>query len=219
MLENEFELILPNLRGFGGSISNNADYSLSDMADDVIQLLDHMGIEKALIAGHSMGGYIALSCAKSYPDRLLGLGLIATQTLPDTPERKNSRYQTIAQIEQDGLNPLIETMAGKLTSSASLRDELSDLMHHQPMDGVKCAIKALAERPDQTSTLSLLKKPVMIVHGDADLLIPVERALEMKDLNQASVLVVIPKAGHMPMMENPVETSAALRGFNLCDNS
>ena len=213
LLVNEFELILPDLRGLGGSISNTAEYSLSDMADDVFQLLDYLGIEKAVIAGHSMGGYIALACAKSHPDRLLGLGLIATQLLPDTLERKNSRYQTIAQVEEFGLEPLIETMAEKLTSNASLRVELSELMRRQPKTGVLGAIKAIAERHDQTSTLLLLQKPVVIVHGDADLLIPLDRAMEMKALKPDSVLVVIPKAGHMPMMENPVETAVALQGF------
>lgn len=214
LLENDFELLLPDLRGFGGSISNTAEYSLSDMADDVIQLLDHLGIEKAVIAGHSMGGYIALACAKSYSDRLLELGLIATQALPDTPDHKKSRYQTVAQIEELGVEPLVENMAEKLSSDASLREVLSNLIRHQPKAGVLCALKALAERPDQTLTLKLLQKPVLIVHGDADLLIPVDRAREMKDLKPNSILVVIPKAGHMPMMENPAEIAAAFRGFN-----
>lgn len=214
LLENNFELILPNLRGFGGSISKTAEYSLSDMADDVIQLLDHLGIDKAVIAGHSMGGYIALACAKSHQDRLLGLGLIATQVQPDMPDRKKSRYQTAAQIEALGLEPLVENMAEKLTADAPLRAALSNLMRLQPRSGVMCALKAIAERPDQTSTLNHLQKPVVIVHGDSDVLIPVDRAREMKDLHPNSVLVVIPKAGHMPMMENPVETAAAFRGFN-----
>jgi len=91
--------------------------------------------------------------------------------------------------------------------------ELSELMRRQPKTGVLGAIKAIAERHDQTSTLILLQKPVVIVHGDADLLIPVDRAMEMKALKSDSVLVVIPKAGHMPMMENPVETAVALQGF------
>ena len=141
LLENDFELILPDLRGFGGSLSNTADYSLSDMADDVIQLLDHLGIEKAVIAGHSMGGYIALAFAKSYPERLLGLGLISTQVLPDTPERKESRYQTVAQVEEFGLEPLVKNMAEKLTLDSSLREVLSNLMRHQPKAGVIVCIK------------------------------------------------------------------------------
>jgi pimeloyl-ACP methyl ester carboxylesterase len=213
LLENDFELILPNLRGFSGSISNTAEYSLSDMADDVIHLLDYLGIKKAVIVGHSMGGYITLAIAKSYPDRLLGLGLISTQVLPDTYERKQSRYQAAAQVEELGLEPLIKSMAEKLTSNESLREVLLKLMRRQPKTGILCALKALAERPDQTSTLRLLQKPVVIIHGELDILIPVNRAQEMKDLKPDSVLVMLPNAGHMPMMENPAETAGAIRGF------
>jgi pimeloyl-ACP methyl ester carboxylesterase len=213
LLEKDFELILPNLRGFGGSLSNTAEYSLSDMADDVIHLLDHLGIEKAVSAGHSMGGYIALAIAKTYPDRLLGMGLISTQVLPDTSERRQSRYQAAAQVEEFGLEPLVKNMAEKLTLDLSLREVLSNIMRHQPEAGVIGALKGLAERPDQTSTLMHLQKPVLIVHGDADSLISVDRAWEMKEIKPDSVLEVIPKAGHMPMMENPVETAASFRGL------
>ncbi len=211
LLEKDFEIILPDLRGFGGSLFNAAEYSLSDMADDVIHLLDHLGIEKAVIAGHSMGGYIALAIAKTYPERLLGLGLISTQVLPDTSERKQSRYQAVAQIEEFGLEPLVKNMAGKLTLDLSLREVLSNIMRNQPEAGVIGALKGLAERPDQTSTLMHLQKPVLIVHGDADSLISVDRAWEMKELKPNSALVIIPKAGHMPMMENPAETAASFR--------
>lgn len=213
LLEKDFELILPNLRGFGGSKSDTAEYSLSDMADDVIHLLDHLGIEKAVMAGHSMGGYIALAIAKTYPDRLLGLGLISTQVLPDTSERRQSRYQAAAQVEELGLEPLVKNMAEKLTLDSSLREVLSNIMRNQPEAGVKVALRGLAKRPDQTSTLVNLQKPVLIVHGDADVLISVNRAWEMKELKPDSVLVVIPKGGHMPMMENPVETATSFRKF------
>jgi pimeloyl-ACP methyl ester carboxylesterase len=87
-------------------------------------------------------------------------------------------------------------------------------MRQQPKDGVGFALKALAERPDQTSTLKFLRKPVVIVHGGADLLISLDRAREMKELNPDSFLSIIPEAGHMPMMEYPAETAAAFMKFN-----
>lgn len=213
LLENDFELILPDLRGFGGSVSSSTQYSLSDMANDVVRLLDQLGTEKAYVAGHSMGGYIALAIAKSHPQRLLGLGLVATQVLPDTPERKESRYQTISQVEEFGLKPLAKSMADKLSINPSLREILLDLILQQPKPGVQGAIKALAERPDQTSTLQFFNKPVVIIHGGGDMLIPLERAREMKELNPNSVLTIFSDAGHMPMMENPVETAAAFLRF------
>ena len=75
LLENEFDLILPDLRGFGQSTTVETPYTISDMADDLAGLLDHLKIEKIALAGHSMGGYVALAFAKKYPQRVSGLGL------------------------------------------------------------------------------------------------------------------------------------------------
>jgi 3-oxoadipate enol-lactonase len=213
LLENQFEVLLPNLRGFGKSESTTRDYSLSNMADDVAGLLDHLGIEKSIIAGHSMGGYIALAFARSYPDRLLGLGLISSQVIADSLERRESRYQTAAQVEEFGMESLANNMADKLTSDPVQRAKSLKIILRQPTRGVSSALKALAERHDQTMTLKSLEKPVVIVHGDSDLLIPVERAQEMKGLNPNSFLTIIPGTGHMPMLEKPADTALALQRF------
>src|SRR5512147_1871208 len=78
-LKNDFTLILPDVRGFGQSTTVESQYTVTDMADDLAGLLDHLGIEKLALAGHSMGGYIALAFAKKYPQRVTGLGLVASQ--------------------------------------------------------------------------------------------------------------------------------------------
>ena len=213
LLEHQYEIIIPNLRGFGKSESRTGEYSLSNMADDVADLLDHIGLEKSIIAGHSMGGYVALAFARSYPDRLLGLGLISSQVIADSPERRESRYQSAVQVEEFGMESLANNMAEKLTSDPAQRAKSLEIILRQSTRGVLCALKALAERHDQTTTLKSLEKPVVIVHGDSDLLIPVERAKEMKGLNPNSFLTIIPGAGHMPMLEKPAATALALQGF------
>ena len=213
LLEHQFEIITPNLRGFGKSESRTGEYSLSNMAEDVADLLDHIGLDKSIIAGHSMGGYIALEFARSYPDRLLGLGLISSQVIADSPESRKSRYKSAVQVEEFGMESLANNMAEKLTSDPAQRAKSLEIMLRQSTKGVLCALKALAERHDQTTTLKSLEKPVVIVHGDSDLLIPVERAKEMKRLNPNSFLTIIPGAGHMPMLEKPADTALALQGF------
>lgn len=213
LLQRQYEIILPNLRGFGKSESRTNEYSLSNMAGDVADLLGHLGLEESFIAGHSMGGYIALAFGSSYPDRLLGLGLISTQVIADSPERRESRYQTAAQVAEFGMDSLAKTMAQKLSSDPAQQAKSLEIILRQSTRGVLCALKALAERNDQTTTLKSLEKPVVIVHGDSDLLIPVERANEMKGLNPDSNLTIIPGAGHLPMLEKPAETALALQGF------
>ena len=83
LLENDFDIILPDLRGFGSSDVIESQYKISDMAADIAGLLDQLGIEKAAIAGHSIGGYISLAFARAFPYHVAGLGLVASQALAD----------------------------------------------------------------------------------------------------------------------------------------
>jgi pimeloyl-ACP methyl ester carboxylesterase len=87
LLENQFDLILPDLRGFGGSSTVDAFYTMEDIASDIAGLLDFLGIQKTAIAGHSMGGYVALAFARLYPERVTGLGLVSSQAGGSLQER------------------------------------------------------------------------------------------------------------------------------------
>ena len=213
LLENDFELILPDLRGFGQSKSHDVDFSLSNMADDIAELLDRLGLRQVLMAGHSMGGYVALAFVRSYPDRLLGVGLIASQTNADTLEKKESRYLTLKQVEHSGVEIIAGSMAGKLTSDPQLQAELHGIIMSQPKAGIENAIRALAERPDQNLLLDTLRIPLLVIHGESDELIPVKRAVEVSEAAANAKLVVIPNIGHMPMLEAPEKTASAIRWF------
>src|SRR5438045_567393 len=98
LLQDRFDLIIPDLRGFGESSREVAPHSLDDYASDIAGLLDRLNIQKTAIAGHSMGGYVALAFARLYPERVSALGLVSSQAAADTPERKQGRYDTVAQI-------------------------------------------------------------------------------------------------------------------------
>src|SRR3990172_563796 len=89
LLEGDFDLIVPDLRGFGQSDLVEEQYTVADMAADVAALLDELGIENTYIAGHSMGGYIALAFVRNYPERVSGLSLVSSQSLGDSPDRKD----------------------------------------------------------------------------------------------------------------------------------
>jgi len=211
-LENDFDILLPDLRGFGESEAVGSDFSINDMAGDIAGMLDQLGIEKVVIAGHSMGGYIALEFACALPDRMNALGLISSQTLADTPERRQVRFETAAVVLRDGLWQVVKTMPPLLTADERVQAFTRRLISAQRPIGVAGALKAMANRVDRSQELSTFQFPVLLVHGDADTLIPVERAREAKGLlSQRAWLVEIPTIGHMPMMEAPRETAEALK--------
>ena len=211
LLEDTFELILPDLRGFGGSSSVDTFYAMEDFALDIAALLDHLEIQKAGIVGHSMGGYVALAFARVYPERVSGLGLVSSQVLADPPDRKEARYKSAAEVADKGIASVVETMTPKFTADPRLQQFARQSMEQQQPAAYIGALKAMAERVDSTPLLSSLQIPVVIVHGDADALIPIDRAREVKAAVPGAHLVEVAGAGHMPMMEAKEETAEALK--------
>ncbi len=210
LLQDRFDLIIPDMRGFGESSREVVPHSLDDYASDIAGLLDRLNIEKTAIAGHSMGGYVALAFARLYPERVTGLGLVASQAAADTPERKQGRYDTVAQIDAKGISVVVESMTPKLTADEHLRPLVQSIIEQQRPEGLSDAMRAMAERMNASAMLYTFRFPVVIIHGDEDQLIPIERAREVKHAVAHSRLVELKSAGHMPMLEFPEETAKAL---------
>jgi 3-oxoadipate enol-lactonase len=184
---------------------------MDDYASDIVNLLDRLNIQKAAIAGHSMGGYVALAFARLYPERISGLGLVSSQVLGDAPERKEGRYKSAADVEANGISSVVEGMAPKFTADEKLQAFARASMERQPPTAYISALKAMAERSDSTPLLPSFNFPVIVIHGDADSLIPIERAREVKQALPRAHLVEIQGAGHMPMMEAKEKTAEALK--------
>jgi 3-oxoadipate enol-lactonase len=210
-LEPHFDMILPDLRGFGESTTIDSQYNLSMMADDLVSLLDHIGIETAVVTGHSMGGYVALAFAKKYQNRASGLVLISSQAAGDSPERKEERYKTADEVAQKGVEIVAHAMSLKLSANLNIQGFVKELILRQSKAGVIGALKAMAVREDATPFMSTFNLPTVLIHGDADVLIPIDRAREIKGENPRVRLVELPKIGHMPMMEAPQKTAEALQ--------
>lgn len=211
LLEDTFDIILPDLRGFGESSTVDSFYTLEDYASDLAGLLDHLGIQKTAIAGHSMGGYIALAFVRLFPDRVSGLGLVASQAAADTEERKQGRYKSAAEVAEHGIGSVVESMTTKFTADAGLQAYARESMERQQPAAYIGALKAMAERPDSTPLLASFNFPVVIVHGDADALVPIDRAREVKAALPQADLVEIGGAGHLPMLEDKQKTAEALK--------
>lgn len=208
-LEAHFDCIVPDLRGFGDSPATEAGYSLEDLAADLSALLSGLGLPAVFLAGHSMGGYIALAFARRFGTQLLGLGLIGSQAAADTPEKKAGRYGTIAQVKRDGVSAVLG-MAEKLSANPAQAPLLREIIQRQKPLGVMGALQAMAERPASLSDFSTFHFPVILVHGLADTLIPIDRAREIKAAFPTAKLTELPNVGHSPPFEAPEQTAAAL---------
>ena len=211
LLEGTFDIILPDLRGFGESTTVDSTSSMDEYASDIVGLLDQLNIQKTAIVGHSMGGYVALALTRLYPDRVSGLGLVSSQVLSDPPDRKEGRYKSAADVAENGIGSVVATMTPKFTADERLQSFARASMERQQPAAYIGALKAMAERLDSTSLLSSLKVPVVIIHGNSDALIPADRAREVKTALPEAYLVEISGAGHMPMMEAKEKTAQALK--------
>jgi pimeloyl-ACP methyl ester carboxylesterase len=212
-LADNFDMIIPDLRGFGESDVMEADDSIIDYATDIAGLMNHFKIKKATIVGHSMGGYVALAFAREFPERVSGFGMVSSQIAADTNERKENRIATAKQVIEEGVRSVVDSMTPKLSEVSTIQDFVRSLISRQRPLGLYIALNAMAQRPDSTELFSSFEYPTVIVHGNADALIPVDRGREMKSTLPTAHYVELAGLGHMAMMENPKGVADALRFF------
>ncbi|MCI0553149.1 MAG: alpha/beta hydrolase, partial [Anaerolineae bacterium] len=136
---------------------------------------------------------------------------VSSQVLADPPDPKEGRYKSAADVAEKGIGGVVETMTPKFTSDPRLQAVAREIMEKQQPAAYIGALKAMAERLDFTSLLSSFFFPIVIIHGDADALIPVERAREIKAAVPNSYYVELKGVGHVPMLEAAKETAEALK--------
>lgn len=206
-LGSKARVIAPDLPGFGRNpILRNKSPNLDHYADVIAGELARNGYEKGVIAGMSMGGYVALAFAEKYPAKVHGLGLISSQTAEDSPETKLARAESIKKIRANGVSVVTETIVPKLFSDKSPEDLKRypiEGAEKAGVDGLCWALEAMAKRPNRTALLRSLDIPILIVHGTEDKIIPVARARALADECKKAIYTEAPKAGHSTPLEAP----------------
>jgi 3-oxoadipate enol-lactonase len=211
LLEQDAHLILPDLRGFGRSPVLEGTYFMRLLAEDVVHLMDRLEIEKALLVGHSMGGYVSLAFAQAYPGRLLGLGLVATHSAADSPERRQARYKLAESALHKGARVVSSNLVDSLTSKKELLKPINELILQAHPTGIAGALRGMAERHDLTGELSNIVVPAVVIVGKEDQLLNRDKVETMAQMLPKGWLVEIPGAGHMLTMEEPQEVAGTLR--------
>ncbi|NUT40920.1 MAG: alpha/beta fold hydrolase [Thermoactinospora sp.] len=213
-------VITPDLRGFGGSRLPEEEPSLDLMADDVAELLDREGIERAVIGGQSMGGYVTMAFCRRHPDRVLGVVLADTKASADQEAARDNRERIALAVLDSGPEVLLQEVLPALTGTttkqrrAMVHGRVRELVRSAPPGAVAWAQRAMAARPDSFDTLAALKVPVLVIVGEEDELSPVADAEAMaRAVPEGSSLTVIEKAGHLSAVEQPEAFNAAVARF------
>lgn len=218
-LSSSNRLIACDIRGFGKSKDEASPLSIDLFANDLIDFMDKLNIDKAVICGLSMGGFIALNAIKRSPNRFEALILCDTQCVADTIEVIAKRHGTIEDIKMDGVKNFNEgfiksvfhkeSIIGKKEIVRQLRAVVFSNSQHIIIEG----LAALAERSETCSTLGDIDIPTLIICGRADEVTPIARSEFMNKNIKGSVLRVIENAGHVSNLEEPEEFNKYLREF------
>ena len=217
-LFGECRCIAPDLRGFGDS-PRSGPYSMDRYADDVVALLDALQIDRAVVGGLSMGGYIALALWRRHRNRIRALVLADTRSGADNDEGKQKRGELIALAQSEGSAAVADRqvtgLLGKSTreKQPELVDRIRSIMAGESPDGIVGALEAMRNRTDSTPLLAGIDVPTLIVVGDEDVLTPPKEARAMHAAIRGSRLEVIPGAGHLSNLERPAAFNAALSDF------
>jgi 3-oxoadipate enol-lactonase len=211
--------IAPDARGFGESDAA-PPYDMDRYADDVAALLDALAVrEPVVLAGLSMGGYVAFAFWRRHRERVRALVLADTRAGADTEEGRSRRRQTIALARERGSAALADAqlpgMVGKSTRERhpDVVEQVRAMIAAAPVEGIVGASEAMMARPDSTPTLATITVPTLVVVGEEDALTPPKEARAMHHTIAGSRLEIIPGAGHVSSAERPAAFNQVVGEF------
>ena len=219
-LQDYCRLILPDLPGSGkSSMLQRDNVTIEDYAVCINALLDNEGIDKCILLGHSMGGYITLAFAEMFPDKLQAFGLVHSSAFADDEEKKAVRKKGIAMMKEHGVYFFLKNTTPNSFSEnykKNNQEKISELIE-QGKDFTKETLiqyyAAMMNRPDRTAVLKKSEVPVLFVIGSEDAIAPLDDLLKQVHLPITSYVHIIKEVGHMSMIETPGELNNYLLEF------
>ncbi len=219
LLYKKVRVVTLDLPGHGISVVRGKCHSMEFLADTVAAALTALGVDRFTVAGHSMGGYVALALAERHPERLDGLVLLHSTPYADTPEKAENRRREIALVEAGKKELLARTApaAGFAEENrARLRDAIEDLAEQvfvTEEEGIVALLNGMIERKDQSEMLRRTTVPTLFILGRKDGYILPETAERMVAEHPEARVVWLDQAGHMGFLEEPEAVAAALLDF------
>lgn len=219
LLSDRCRVITFDQRGHGKTGAVAGPYMIEFLVDDVMALLDHLQIPKAILCGLSMGGYVALRAVERQPDRVQALILCDTRSEADSNEAKLKRAANIRTVKEKGVPAFAESFLKAIFAPSTLRDKpdvvagIRQVIEQTAPEAITGTLLSLAARTDTTASLSAIKIPTLILVGEDDAVTPPQAAESLHQKIAGSCLVRIPSAGHLSNLENPTAFQRALVEF------
>ncbi|MEP7164596.1 MAG: alpha/beta hydrolase [Ferruginibacter sp.] len=231
-LKNNYKLIIPDLPGSGGSPMLNTPQSLEellgvrsdkpigmeDYAACIKQVLETEKIDRCIMIGHSMGGYITLAFAEKYPGSLICLGLFHSSAYADDDTKVETRKKAISFIEANGTVAFLKTSIPGLFYDQGNSEPADALISKGKSFLPKALVqyyKAMIMRPDRTPILKNARFPVLMIMGEQDKAVPFKHSLEQSYMPFRSYIHILRESAHMGMLEEPGRSNEILANFLL----
>ena len=223
-LSATYQVLAPDLRGYGRSTQRPSDaeggVDMRRYAADIEAMLDSLQLrEPVILCGFSMGGYIVWQLALHAPERVGGIVLCDTRAAGDTDQARQGRLSMAAEIEQSGVESVVDAMLPKLLAQETLEnrpeiaERVANMIRQVSPAAIAAAQRGMARRPDVSSQLADLDIPALVLVGAED---TISTPAEMREIATAlpqAQFVEVPAAAHMTPLENPSAVTSALYDF------
>ncbi|MFF1507113.1 alpha/beta fold hydrolase [Streptomyces sp. NPDC058326] len=210
-------VIAPDLRGYGATPlgANPGSTDLGVFAEDLVALLDDLGIGACVLAGLSMGGQIAMELYRRHPERVRGLVLADTFPAAETEDGKAARNAMADRLLREGMRGYADEVLDRMVApyNTHAAPHVHRMMCATDPVAAAAALRGRAERPDYRKTLTTVPFPALVIVGRDDTYTPVTDAEEMRALLPHATLAVIERAAHLPNLERPEEFDAVLETY------
>lgn len=210
-------VVQPDLRGMGASSIADGPYLMETLAGDVAAVLDHLGIERVTLVGHSLGGYVALAFARMFAERLDGLALVCSRLVADTPEQARNREDLAERVERENADKLlVSAYVDRLLSQdtkAHRRDvfeRVTEIVRRTDPRGAAAMLRGMAMRAGSDDIAPEITVPVLVVAGGGDAVVPLAESRAVAAAFPHATLAIAERSGHVPMLEEPERTGSLL---------
>jgi pimeloyl-ACP methyl ester carboxylesterase len=216
-LNSRFHVVMPDLRGMGQSPAGEGPATMQKHATDILRVCDAAGVQRAVFAGCSVGGYILFELWRQARQRVRGLVFCDTKAGADTPEAHANRLKSARDAQTRGPEPFVDGMLPKLLGRSTLnnRPDIADraraIMMESSAEGIAAMQRGMAERRDSTPTLATINVPALAIFGSEDVVTPVSEGEAIRSGIRGAELRVIDKAGHLALFEQADEAGRVLR--------